>query len=205
MISVCFASLPTTRLFVSHQRWPDQDATFTRDFERPGDVPVEADEKADQLSEEQARRAKVEQLLRGVDIAVESVWAVVFYLLVSWLEEEGELITASIPPPLQEAEGAPPREPDMPLWLTDDAAAAEEVERRLRVHVEHTYRVEAELQVKLGHSSSKLEPKRDEFDWQPDDVVVDDLSGAIDFEGLRARYWSEINIARNAALNRPGR
>lgn len=41
---------------------------YTRDFQRPGDVPVEADETADQLSEEQARRAKVEQLLRGVDV-----------------------------------------------------------------------------------------------------------------------------------------
>ena len=104
-----------------------------------------------------------------------------------------------------QVDGAPPREPDMPLWLTDDAAAEEEVERRLRVHVEHSYTQQAEREVKLGHDSFKHEPKREELDWQPDDVVVDDLSDVIDFEGLRARYRSEIDLARNTALNRPGR
>lgn len=93
----------------------------------------------------------------------------------------------------------------MPLWLTDEAAADEEVERRLRVHVEHLYTKEAELEIRLSHGSSKADAKKDEFQWQADDVTVDDLSEAIDFEGLRLKYRNEIHRARTAAHNRPGR
>ena len=64
-------------LILHTQRWPNPDDIYTRNFQRPGDVPVEADESADQQSEEQARRAKVEQLLRGVDIDTDTVRRVV--------------------------------------------------------------------------------------------------------------------------------
>lgn len=172
---------------------------YQKNFVRPGDYAVEVNEVEDQEREEEMRRETMRQLLSDDNFDAYEVRRRYRMCL------EQTKLTYFLAVTVCQPVGAPDPEPDMPLWLTNENAATEEVERRLRAYVDQHYTYIAETAVKFAAKRPNVVPDRKNMDVQPDDVEIDDLTDSIDFEGLRQRFRHEIDSARKAARDRLGR